>query len=71
MSSKIGSLRCVKYIEEKSTQYQPLIPFWGDNDQSQILKWDQKKNECLGNLKDSIPKIFAGELTVFHVKKRL
>ena len=28
MSFEIGSLRCVKYIEKKPTQYQPN--FWGE-----------------------------------------
>ena len=70
MSFKIGSLRCVKHIEKKPTQYQPFPPFSGDNDQSQILKQD-KTNDCLGELKESIPQIFAREFTVFLVKKRL
>ena len=71
MSFNIGSLGCVKYIEKKPTQYQPLPSFCGDNDQSQILKWNQKKNECLGELKESIPQIFARGLNVFSCQKRL
>ena len=69
MSFNIGSLGCVKYIEKKPIQYQPLPSFCGDNDQSQILKWNQKKNECLGELKESIPQIFVRGLNVFLVKK--
>ena len=37
MSFKIGSLRCVKYIEKQPTQYQPLPFSVGDNVQSEIL----------------------------------
>ena len=65
MSSKIGSLRCMKYIERKPTQYQPLKLFWGDNDRSQILKWDQKKMKVWGNIKSP----FHRWLTVLLVKK--
>ena len=69
MNSKIGNLRCMQYIEKKPTQYQPLKTFWAYNDQSQILKCSQKKNECLGELEESIPQITASGLTVFLVKK--
>ena len=69
VSFNIGSLGCVKYIEKKPTHYQPLSSFWKDNDQSQISKWDQKKNECLGKLKEAIPQIFARGLNVLLVKK--
>ena len=34
MSSKIGSLRCMKYIEKKLAHCQPVKPFWGDNEWS-------------------------------------
>ena len=44
MNFKMGSLRCVKYVEKKSTYYYAVpTPILGDNIQSQILKRDQKK----------------------------
>ena len=47
MSFEIGSLRYVKYIEKKPTQYQ--LHFWGEgNLQSKILKRDQKKMNAAG-----------------------
>ena len=49
-----------------STQYQSPPFCWGDSLQSQILKrggvgvgGDQKKDECLGGLNESLPQIFA------------
>ena len=51
MSFEIGSLRCVKYIEKKQTQYQP--DFWAGNLQSKILKKGSEKNEYQEDLKSS------------------
>ena len=51
ISSRIGSLWYMKYIEKKTTQYQPLKPFLGDNDRSQNFEMGSEKNDCLGKLR--------------------
>ena len=67
MSFKIGSVRCVKYIEKQSTQYQPLCGW-----QCSVPNFEKRgseKDESLGELKEFIPQIFAWGLTVFLVIK--
>ena len=61
MRFEIDSLRCVKYIEKKLTQYQPN--FWGGrgggNLQSKILKKVSDKNEFWGDLKISFYRYYC------------
>ena len=64
MSSKIGSLRCMKYIEKKTTQYQSLKPFLGDNDKFQNFEMGSEKNECLGKLRVHSTDICLGDYCV-------
>ena len=66
---RIGSLRCVKYIEKKTKQYQHLAPFCVDKVQSQNLKRDNKKMSAWGNLKSSFHRYSPWSLSVFLVKK--
>ena len=65
MSFKIGSLRCVKYIEKKPTQYQPN--FWGGGQRSvQNFKTGSEKKWMPGGLKEFIPQIL-----LFLAKEKL
>ena len=48
MSFKIGSLRCMKYIDKKPTKYQPLPFFWvGGQRYVPNFEKGPKNNECV------------------------
>ena len=53
MSFKMGSLRCVKYIEKQATQYQPLCG--GQSSVPSFEKERSEENECLGGFKEFLP----------------
>ena len=65
-SFKIGNLRCVKYIEKKPTQFQPL---YLEGQRSNFENGGSGKNECIGGLKEFLQQIFAWGLIMFLVKK--
>ena len=82
MSFKIGSLRCMKYIDKKLRKYQPLPFFWVGG-QRYVPNFEKrpKSNECVcvcvcvcvcgrGAGERGCLLIFVwGVLTVFLVKK--
>ena len=76
MSFKIGSLRCMKYIDKKPTKYQPLPFFWvGGQRYVPNFEKGPKNNECvrvcvcLGRGGGCLLIFVWGVLTVFLVKK--